>query len=157
MMGNLSKYNVLVLEDTHMVKDNPSYKLPIENFVSIGNIIFFTEHTDKDGEVLFNATEDDTCGAGTDKIATVIDTDDGLNLNIGDNISMKDTPCMKGYIKTIAQYSNGGPAISTWEFGNGELYYFSDFMETLNMSSCTYNVLFVMRRILSDLITDSEP
>ncbi|MBI2650697.1 hypothetical protein HYX04_05310 [Candidatus Woesearchaeota archaeon] len=136
LMSNISKYGFLVFEHPDI---SPSYfddfKTAVENYSSKGGLTMFSgQLISAQGQNLAGADFSKKSGQSeSEKNSTVNNTDTYLSLNVGDNIVFRqayyveNTSNSAGF-KQIATFNKDGRnALSKWSYGNGTIYFFSDF------------------------------
>lgn len=136
LITNLSKYQFLMME--HPLLGGGEYnnfKDELNNFTSSGNLFMISgELTTSQGKELVGVDFFKKSGqAVTDRNATVNNSDDFLDLNVGSNIVFAQAYYVENKseaigFKQIATFDKDGKnAISKWIYGNGTVYFFSDF------------------------------
>jgi len=136
LASNLSKYQLVVMEHPLMSGgDYNSYKDKIENYSSTGGLIMISgEMTTSQGTNLVGADFYKKSGQSeSDRNSTVNNTDQYLALTIGENIvfrqayNVENTSNAIGFKQIATFNADQKNAISKWKYGNGTLYFFSDF------------------------------
>ena len=136
LISNLSKYDFLMMEHpllpTSVYND---YKDEIENYSSIGGLFMISgELTTAQGKNLVGADFYKKAGQSTsDRNSTVNNTDNYLSLTVGENIVFSQAYYVENTsnsidFKQIATFNlDSKNALSKWKYGNGTVYFFSDF------------------------------
>jgi hypothetical protein len=134
LLANINNYNFILLEDPHLTYS--SELAVVEEWVSEGGWLFVSEHIKETslGITYFQRGKNDA-----DIKMTVINTDPYLTLELGEWLLPEEIPYVDDtYIPTgnefdavdyitIAEYEDNTDGISRWKYGNGTIYYFSDF------------------------------
>jgi len=115
--------------------DYNNYKDKIENFTSTGGIFMISgEMTTSQGENLVGVDFFKKSGQSeSDRNSTVNNTDKYLALTVGENIVFRQAYYVENTsnaldFKQIATFNlDQRNALSKWKFGNGTVYFFSDF------------------------------
>lgn len=132
MLNNISEYDFVLMENP---KFSSAQVADLEEYASSGGskanpvkLFLSNEIRNNDGSILGVDYEKRTGGGQcSSQIATVINEDLFFSLHIGDTIDPVDCHYVTGEITTIAQFPDGKASIAKWQFGNGTIYYFSDF------------------------------
>lgn len=136
LISNISKYEFIVLE--HALLTTPKYnnlKGKIENFSSTGGFVMISgELTTSQGKNLVGADFYKKSGqSSSDRNATVNATDQYLALNVGESIVfvqayyVENTSNAVNFRQIAAFNLDNKNAVSRWKYGNGTVYFFSDF------------------------------
>ena len=136
LISNLSKYNFLMME--HPLLGGGEYnnfKDELNNYSSRGGLFMLSgELTASQGKELVGVDFFKKSGqATTDRNSTVNNTDQYLALNVGQNIVFAQAYYVENKseavsFKQLATFNNDGKnALSKWKYGNGTIYFFSDF------------------------------
>ena len=136
LVPNLSKYSFLVME--HPLLSGSEFnnnKASLENFSSRGGLLMIS------GELAAPATNT-MIGADFNKksgqsqsqrTAIVNNTDEALSLNIGDSLAfaqyyyVQNGTGSSNFLRISTFNQTDDNAISKWQYGNGTVYFFSDF------------------------------
>ncbi len=133
---NISKYQLLVMEHPLLAtSDYNNIKDELNNFSSSGNLLMISgELTTAQGKDLVGADFYKKSGQSTsDRNSTVNNTDEALTLAVGENIVFAQAYYVENrsessnFLQIATFNSDGANAISKWEYGNGTVYFFSDF------------------------------
>jgi len=136
LVSNLSKYQFLVMEHplfpTSIYND---YKDEIENYSSRGGLFIISgELTTAQGKELVGVDFFKIAGQSeTERTAIVNNTDDYLSLAIGQSMVFNqyyyvENKSSSSQFKIIATFNQTDDnAIAKWKYGNGTIYFFSDF------------------------------
>lgn len=136
LISNISKYNFIVLEHAALTTSNYNALKPkIENFTSSGGILMISgELTTAQGKSLAGADFYKKSGQSTsDRNSTVNNTDIYLSFAVGDSIVFAQAYYVQNSssssaFKQIATFNQDSTnAVSRWGYGNGTVYFFSDF------------------------------
>lgn len=136
LKSNISKYQLLVMEHPLLSTSNyNSIKDSINNFSSSGNFFMISgELTSAQGRDLVGADFYKKSGqSSSDLNSTVNNTDEYLTLSVGENIVFRQAYYVENTssatsFKQIATFNKDGKnALSKWKYGNGTIYFFSDF------------------------------
>lgn len=143
LISNISKYRILVMEHPNFptsVYNN--YKGKLENFTSTGGFFLISgELTTAQGKRLMGTDFYKKSGQSTsDRNSTVNNSDQYMSLNVGENIIFRqayyvenntdsdpDTLDAAGFLQLATFNADGTNALSKWKYGNGTVYFFSDF------------------------------
>lgn len=123
MLDNISAYDFVLMENPQL---NTPQEKQLENYVSSGGFIFVSQGilNGNSGPVLgVQYTKRTSCGQNT----TIVYEDLSLTLKKGDKIAPGQCPYISGSVTTIAEFPDGKASIAKWNYGNGTVYYFSDF------------------------------
>jgi len=123
MLNNISAYDFVLMETPQL---SASQATQLESYVSSGGFVFVSEQiiSANGGTVLgVEYTKRTSCSQN----ATVIYDDLFLTLKKGDKIAPGECPYIFGSVTTIAEFPDGKTSIAKWDYGNGSVYYFSDF------------------------------
>lgn len=136
LISNISKYNFLVMEHPLLTASTYNeYRDEIENYSSNGNLFMLSgELTTAQGKNLAGGVFYKKSGQSeSDRNSTVNNTDDYLSLVVGEGIAFRQAYYMENAsdaagFKQIATFNlDGKTALSRWNYGNGTVYFFSDF------------------------------
>ena len=124
MLNNISAYDIVLMENPRF---SSSQAVQLESYVSSKGFIFISQGmlTANSGQILgvsYNKGQPN-CNDN----ATVIYDDLFLTLKKGDKIAPDDCPYISGDVTEIAEFPDGKTSIAKWDYGNGSVYYFSDF------------------------------
>lgn len=136
LISNLSKYNFLMME--HPLLGGGEYnnfKDELNNYSSRGGLFMLSgELTTSQGKELVGVDFFKKSGqATTDRNSTVNNTDQYLALNVGQNIVFAQAYYVEnkseavGFKQLATFNADGKNALSKWKYGNGTVYFFSDF------------------------------
>jgi len=136
LKSNITKYNFLIME--HPLLPTSAYndiKDEINNFTSTGGLLMISgELTTAQGKDLVGVDFYKKAGQSTsDRNSTVNSTDPYLSVNIGQSIVFAQAYYVENKsesleFKQIASFNlDQKNAISKWKYGNGSVYFFSDF------------------------------
>jgi len=128
---DINNYDLLFIEDPHFSSETQLEIIEIT--VYNGTPLFISEHF---GHVSnpFGMIYNSKCSDADD--ATVIETDPLISFNIGDELEFAERPCLDGSLKKIATYDGTSyAAISKINYGDGYVFYYSDFDAELEGSS----------------------
>ena len=136
LKSNISKYQFLMME--HPLLPTSVYndvKDEINNFSSTGGLFMISgELTTAQGKELVGADFFKKAGQSqSDRNSTVNNTDEFLTLSVGENIVFAQAYYVENKseaigFKQIATFNKDGKnALSKWKYGNGTVYFFSDF------------------------------
>jgi len=136
LISNISKYNVIVLE--HPDLTTPNYndlKAPIENFTSNGRLVMLSgQLTTSQGKNLLGADFYKKSGQSiSDRNASVNNTDEYLSLAVGESFVfaqayyIENTSGAAQFKQIMTFNTDGKNSLSKWSYGNGSVYFFSDF------------------------------
>ena len=135
-ISNLSKYQLVVMEHPLMSGgDYTAYKDKIENYTSNGGLLMISgEMAAPQGRELAGADFFKKAGQSvSDRNATVNNTDQHLALTLGDYFVfaqayyIENTSSALEFKQLMIFNSDQKNAISKWKYGNGTVYFFSDF------------------------------
>jgi len=135
-ISNLSKYNLVMMEHPLMSGgDYNAYKDKIENYSSSGGLLMLSgELTTSNGKELIGADFFKKAGQSeSQRTAIVNSTDQYLSLAVGQSMVFNqyyyvENVSSSSQFKTIATFNQTGDnAIAKWQYGNGTVYFFSDF------------------------------
>lgn len=136
LISNLSKYGFLVLEHPKLDKgDFNKYKDELNNFSSSGGTLMTSGRlTDGQGKELAGVKFYKKSGdSASDRNSTVNNTDQYLALSVGENIVFRqayyveNTSNSFGFKRIATFNADGKNALSRWQYGNGTVYFISDF------------------------------
>ena len=153
LISNLSKYSLLVLEHPlFTLSELNDYYRPLNNFTARGGFFMISGElvTAESGRDLNGVRFDKKTGlSSSQKIAIINNTDQYLTFNVGDAIQfnqyyfvyndttppIETNPDSKNYnpfppvdFKRLATFNQTDDnAIARWNYGNGTVYFFSDF------------------------------
>ncbi len=124
MLNNISAYNIVLMENPRF---GSTQAAQLENYVSSKGFIFISQGmlTASSGQIL--GVSYDKGQANCNDNTTVIYDDLFLTLKKGDKIAPEDCPYISGSVTEIAEFPDGKTSIAKWDYGNGSVYYFSDF------------------------------
>lgn len=136
LKSNISKYQFLMME--HPLLPTSVYndvKDEINNFTSTGGLFMISgELTTAQGKELVGADFFKKSGQSvSDRNTTVNNTDEFLTLSVGENIVFAQAYHIENKseakeFKQIATFNaDSKNAVSKWKYGNGTVYFFSDF------------------------------
>lgn len=138
LLENISSYDFILLEDSHF--DNTELDF-VEDWVANGGWLFISEHMKNSpldilGVTYFKRGKNEN--EDVDNM-TIINTDSYLDLELGSWLYPEEVPYIEdsfipigdeldavNYV-TMGEYEDGTDGIARWEYGNGTVYYFSDF------------------------------
>ena len=135
-ISNISKYKLIVMEHPLLTGgDYNNYKDKIENYTSTGGLLVISgEMSTPQGKELVGADFFKKAGQSiSDRNATVNNTDQYLALKIGENIVfaqayyIENKSSLTNFLQIATFNSDQRNAISKWKYGNGTVYFFSDF------------------------------
>ena len=136
LSSNLSKYDFLVMEHPLLsASELNNNKASLENYSSRGGFLMIS------GEL---ATPSTNTMAGSDfkkksgqsesqRIAVINNTDPALSFNLGDSMTftqyyhVQNNSEAKNFVEIATFNQTDDNAIAKWQFGNGTIYFFSDF------------------------------
>ena len=136
LMSRLSRYNLLIMEQPSLPTTiYDLYKNEIENYSSNGGLILISgQLTTNQGKNLVGANFFQKPGQTiSDRNSTVNNNDQFLSLSLGESIVfaqanyVENTSTATGFLQIATFNSDSENAISKWQFGNGTIYFFSDF------------------------------
>jgi hypothetical protein len=122
MLNNISAYDFVLIEKPELSLAQVSQ---LESYVASKGIIFISNEllNQDSGTILgVNYQKGDEC-----KNTTIVHKDLFLSFNPGDVIEPNNCPYISGDVTTIGQFPNGTISIAKWNYGNGRVFYFSDF------------------------------
>jgi len=124
MLNNISAYDIVLMENPRF---SSSQAAQLNNYVSSKGFIFISQGmlTANSGQIL--GVSYDKGQPNCNDNATVIYDDLFLTLKKGDKIAPEDCPYIAGEVTEIAEFPDGKTSIAKWDYGNGSIYYFSDF------------------------------
>ncbi|MEK6876402.1 MAG: hypothetical protein AABX63_03255, partial [Nanoarchaeota archaeon] len=124
MLSNISAYDIVLMENPRF---SSNQKTQLENYVSSKGFVFISQGmlTANSGQIL--GVQYDKGQPNCKKNATVVYDDLFLTLKKGDKIAPEDCPYISGSVTEIAEFPGGETSIAKWDYGNGSIYYFSDF------------------------------
>lgn len=140
LISNISKYGMLVMEQPALPNSvYNNYKDELENFSSTGGKLMISgQLTSAQGRNLVGATFYKLAGqSSSDLLAIVNKTDQYLALNVGDKIKFRQgyyvenntassLPAL-GFTRLASFNLTNDMAIAKWQYGNGTVYFISDF------------------------------
>lgn len=135
-ISNLSKYGLIVMEHPDISpSDFDNFKSKVENFSSSGGLTMVSgQLTSAQGRNLVGVDFFKKSGQSeSDRNSTVNNTDPYLSLSVGQNIVFRQAYYVENTsnsfgFKQIATFNaDGRNALSRWQYGNGTVYFFSDF------------------------------
>ena len=136
LVTNLSKYEFLMMEHPLLGGgDYNDFKDELNNYTSRGGLFMISgELTTSQGKELVGADFYKKSGQSTsDRNSTINNTDEDLSLNAGESIVFAQAYYIENKseaigFKQIATFNKDGKnAVSKWKYGNGTVYFFSDF------------------------------
>mgnify|MGYP001566034036 CR=1 FL=1 len=136
LMSNISAYSFIVFEHPLLTVSNyNSVKPKIENSTSNGGIFMISgELVTAQGKNILGADFYKKSGqSASDRNSTINNTDDYLSFVPGESIVFKQAYYVQNTsgsdsFNQIATFNeDGSNAVSGWSFGNGSVYFFSDF------------------------------
>ncbi|MBI2659506.1 hypothetical protein HYX05_05405 [Candidatus Woesearchaeota archaeon] len=136
LMANINNYGILVFEHPDISpSDFDEFKAAVEDYSSRGGLIMFSgQLVSAQGQNLVGADFRKKSGQSTsDRNATVNSTDQYLELNVGESIVFRQAYYVENKsnaadFKQIATFNQDQTnALSKWKYGNGSVYFFSDF------------------------------
>jgi len=157
LMSNISKYGFVVLEHPLMSPSSyDQYKSSFENFTSTGGYFMVSgELVTSQSKDLVGATFSKKSGQSiSDRNSTVINTDPYLAFNLGDSIVFAQAYYIQNNSNSfnfnpIATFNaDGNNAVARWQFGNGTVYFFSDF----DVSNFNGNFVNIIQDIAQSLV-----
>ena len=124
MLNNISAYEIVLMENPRF---SSSQAAQLESYVSSKGFIFISQGmlTSNSGQIL--GVSYDKGQPNCNDNATVVYDDLFLTLKKGDKIAPDDCPYISGDVTEIAEFPDGKTSIAKWDYGNGSVYYFSDF------------------------------
>lgn len=155
LMENISSYNTIYLEDSHIgfdsQLDGKPYLEILGDWVSEGNILILAEHVmcreqssgiypstsyrcnppDYNSDVwnIFGQTLSQEDGNYNNDM-TIVKEDNGFNFLLGESYDFEEPSYIveTANLSIIGRYdSSSRPAITYWNYGKGRIYYFGDF------------------------------
>lgn len=185
LMDNLDSYTTIYLEDPTIYYGN-DYISKLETWVAKGNALILSEHvmcresggtypeddyrcnppgSSGDSWGIFNATlsqRGNAWGFSSNWNVEIIDTYEGIDLALGERISVEERSYIQGTNITdfheLGRYRNSfwlwdsrnQPSIAYWMYGDGIIFYFSDFyINYISPSGKEFS------EVLKDLITNA--
>ncbi|MBI2559216.1 hypothetical protein HYW20_07890 [Candidatus Woesearchaeota archaeon] len=136
LINNLSKYSFIVMEHPLLsASDYNQFKDELGNYSSSGGLLMISgELATAQGKNLFGADFYKKSGQSvSDRNSTVNNTDQHLSLSAGEHIVFSqayyvDNTSSAAGFKIIASFNqDGNNALAKWGYGNGTVYFFSDF------------------------------
>ena len=135
LVSNLSKYKLILMEHPYLPTSiYNQHKDQFNNYSSTGGLLMISgELTTAQGKNLFGVDFYKKSGqAISDRNSTVNNTDQYLSLTVGENIVFAQAYYVENITTTafnqIATFNKDGEnAIAKWKYGNGTVYFFSDF------------------------------
>lgn len=136
LISNLSKYQFIVMEHPLLSGgDYNDYKSQIENYSASGSLLMISgEMTSSQGKNLVGVDFHKKSGQSiSDRNATVNNTDQYLSLNVGESFTfaqayyVENTPNAVDFKQIMTFNADQKNALSKWKYGNGTVYFFSDF------------------------------
>ena len=140
LISNLSKYTVLMMEYPNFTSSvYVNYKDEIENFSSTGNLFMISGElvSGQDKEMVGVTFRKKTGQSSNQRTAIVNNTDPYLSLSIGQSMVFgqyyyvkNDTfasPPSSNLVGISTFNQTDDNAIARWQYGNGTVYFFSDF------------------------------
>ena len=97
----------------------------LNDYVNSGGFVFISEEMrNNDGAILgVNYSKRGSCSQN----ATIILDDVFLTLKQGDKFLPDECPYIEGDVTKIAEFPDGKIAMAKWGYGNGSVYFFTDF------------------------------
>tara|TARA_Y100000310_G_scaffold255534_2_gene263036 strand:- start:1143 stop:2240 length:1098 start_codon:yes stop_codon:yes gene_type:complete len=125
MFNNISTYDFVLMENP---KFSTSQASKMEDYVSSKGFVFISESmlNPNTGNVLGVDYNKRNCKKAFENVSIIHD-DLFLTLKVGDYLIPEDCPYISGSVTTIGQFKDGTISIAKWDYGNGSVYYFSDF------------------------------
>ena len=136
LMSNLSKYGFIVFEHPDISpSDFDDFKTAVENYSLRGGLTMFSgQLVSAQGQNLVGVNFYKKSGQSvSDRNSTVNNADQYLSLNVGENIVFRqayyveNTSNAVGFRQIATFNQDGRNALSKWGYGNGTVYFFSDF------------------------------
>ena len=136
LISSISKYGFLVFENPNISSSNfNNFKTKMENFSSSGGLTIMSgQLSSSQGQNLVGVDFYNKSGQSeSDRNSTVNNTDKYLALNIGDSIVFRqayyieNTSNAVGFKQIATFNADQRNSLSKWKFGNGTIYFFSDF------------------------------
>ena len=136
LISNLSKYQLVVMEHPVLSGgDYNNYKDKIENYSSNGGLLMISgEMTAPQGSNLVGVDFYKKSGQSiSDRNATVNNTDEYLSLAVGESFVfaqayyVENTSSSVDFKQIMTFNADGRNSLSRWKYGNGSVYFFSDF------------------------------
>ncbi|MBN3037769.1 MAG: hypothetical protein JW834_04970 [Candidatus Diapherotrites archaeon] len=128
LLTNLDKYDLILTEDAHL---GASAVASFEQWVMDGGFLIASEHTLPSTAEMFGASY--VKRGGSLGMSVITAEDEYFPFPTGSEFQPNEWPYVQdtglGAIDftVIARHSDSMPAIATWGYGNGTVYYFSDF------------------------------
>ena len=122
LLNNISNYDFVLMETPKL---SSSQVNQLNDYVNSGGFVFISEEMrNSNGAVLgVNYTKRGSCNQN----ATIVLDDLFLTLKQGDKFMPDNCPYIEGDVTTIAEFPDGKIALAKWSYGNGSVYFFSDF------------------------------
>ena len=123
LLSNVSKYDFILMETPKLSTSQAS---DLNDYVANGGFVFVSERIiTKENDIVLgiNFTKRVACNQN----ATVIVDDLFLTLKKGDKFEPAECPYIEGPVTKIAEFPDGKIAIAKWNYGKGNVYFFSDF------------------------------
>ncbi len=136
LIANISKYSFLVMEQPLMSTPNHnSFKDELNNFTSSGNLFMLSGEmtTEQDRDLVGSTFSKKSGQSQSQRTAIVNNTDAALSLNVGDSMTfaqyyyIQNNSEAKNVVRIATFNQTGDNAIAKWQYGNGTVYFFSDF------------------------------
>ena len=136
LASNLSKYQFLVMEHPLLTGgDYNDFKDAFNNYTSKGGLFMISgELTTSQGKELVGAEFFKKSGQSTsDRNSTVNNTEQYLSLKVGENIVfaqayyVENKSSSSNFLQIATFNADQRNALSKWKYGNGTVYFFSDF------------------------------
>ncbi|MDP3765693.1 MAG: hypothetical protein Q8R04_04205 [Nanoarchaeota archaeon] len=123
LLINISKYNFVLLETPRL---SSSQAEELNTYVNNGGFVFVSERIiTKENDIVLGVNYTKRVACNQD--ATVILDDLFLTLKKGDKFEPAECPYIEGPVTKIAEFPDGKIAIAKWNYGKGNVYFFSDF------------------------------
>lgn len=149
LVSNLSKYGFVVLEHPLLTgPDYSQYRPNFENYTSNGRFLMISgELAAAQGKDLVGSTFYKKSGQSiSDRNSTVVNIDPYLTFDLGESIVFAQAYYIQNGstaigFNPIAKFNaDSTNAVARWQFGNGTVYFFSDF-DTAYFSSSIVNII----------------
>ncbi len=162
LLGNLSNYETIVLEDTHIDRSdlNSTQRQQFQDWLSNGRTYIHKEHGDIFRLAGANDSDDMT---GTPRIQTLGNM--LFNASVGDTLSCDDEQTvnntnqqqeMANLVKFITDSRNAA-VLATWNYGSGRVFFLSDTECSVAGSKAHAHMRFVLTLFGVDAQTGSAP
>ena len=122
LLNNISNYQFVLMETPRL---SSSQVNQLNDYVNGGGFVFISEQMrNNDGAILgVNYSKRGSCSQN----ATIILDDVFLTLKQGDKFLPDSCPYIEGDVTKIAEFPDGKIAMAKWNYGNGSVYFFTDF------------------------------